>query len=73
MLRKKGLDEQHAYCVQKVFEIQEEDKVIRLLKIKNPVGKTEWNGDYSKTSLFWTAEPKEKVGFEDLSSGEFFI
>ncbi len=49
------------------------DKTIRLLKIRNPWGNFEWNGDYSDKSDKWTKDLKEQVKFQDKDDGIFFM
>jgi len=50
-----GLVPGHAYSVIQVKEA----KTHRLLQIRNPWGKFEWNGDWSDGSALWTDELKE--------------
>lgn len=42
---RKGIYEHHAYSIQKAVEIDGE----RLLRLKNPCGKGEWTGAWSKS------------------------
>lgn len=42
-----GLIKGHAYSVTGVNEIQLRGKQVRLLRIRNPWGQKEWNGDWS--------------------------
>jgi len=46
----------------------------RLLEIRNPMGKSEWTGDYSDYSDLWTPELKEAYGFDQVKNeGIFFM
>jgi hypothetical protein len=49
-----GIVSGHAYSLISVHEAHED--VPRLLRLRNPWGKTEWNGDYSDDSPLWTEE-----------------
>jgi hypothetical protein len=44
---RKGIVERHAYSIQKAVEIDG----MRLLRLKNPWGKGEWKGAWSKHTL----------------------
>jgi len=48
---------------------------LHLLRLRNPWGSVEYNGDWSKRSSKWTDDLKGKVGFDDLKNdpGLFFI
>lgn len=61
----------HAYSLISVHE--KEGEVPRLMRMRNPWGKTEWNGAYSDSSSLWTEDLKEKLGHSDEDDGEFFM
>ena len=44
----------------------------RLIKIRNPWGKGEWNGDWSDKSKKWTPALKKEVGFTDAAEDGIF-
>ena len=49
-------------------------KKMRLLKIRNPWGIMEWNGDFSNNSEIWTDELKKEVNYqEDHVDGVFYM
>jgi calpain-15 len=55
-----GLEPGHAYSLLKVYDITHPTKgELTLLKIRNPWGNKEWNGDWSDGSNLWTEELKE--------------
>ena len=66
-----GIAGGHAYSIISVHE--KEGAVPRLMKLRNPWGKTEWNGAYSDNSHLWTQELKEKLGHSNEDDGEFFM
>ena len=45
----------------------------RIVCIRNPWGRFEWNGDWSDHSDLWTDEAKELVGFVDEEDGIFWM
>ena len=63
----------HAYGVIDVCEIESEGEILKLLKIRNPWGRGEWNGDWSDKSELWTDKLKEKLGFEKANDGIFWM
>ncbi|KAF4959782.1 hypothetical protein FSARC_10607 [Fusarium sarcochroum] len=66
---RKGIIESHAYSIQKAVEIDGK----RLLKLKNPWGKGEWNGPWSDGSKEWTAEWLQKLDHRFGDDGDFWI
>ena len=46
-----GIASGHAYSLISVYEA--DGPVPRLVKIRNPWGQKEWNGDYSDDSPLW--------------------
>ena len=65
----------HTYGIIDVFEFEHEDcgSKFQLLKIRNPWGEHEWNGDWSTNSKLWTDELKAKLGFSELDNGIFWM
>ena len=64
-----GLDCAHAYSVLGIYEINGE-KVIRL---RNPWGSGEFNGEWSDYSSKWTEDLKKKYNYYEKDDGDFFI
>jgi len=64
-----GLDCSHAYSVLGIYEINGE-KVIRL---RNPWGSGEFNGEWSDYSSKWTEDLKKKYNYYEKDDGDFFI
>ena len=64
-----GLDCSHAYTVLGIYEINGE-KVIRL---RNPYGNGEFNGDWSDYSKKWTEDLKKKYNYYEKDDGDFFM
>lgn len=44
-----------------------------MLKLRNPWGSGEWQGDWSDKSKLWTPQIKQQVKFTDGDDGVFFI
>lgn len=59
----------HAYTVIAVKDV----KVAKLVQIRNPWGKTEWNGDWGDKSNLWTPTLKEECNFVDANDGTFWM
>ena len=64
-----GLENAHAYTVLGVHEIKGE-KVIRL---RNPFGEKEFNGDWSDNSTKWTEELRKQYNYYEKDDGDFFM
>jgi hypothetical protein len=64
-----GLISKHAYAVIETLPVNG----IRLLKIRNPWGHKEWQGDWSDEWPGWTEELKELAGWENKDDGVFFM
>jgi len=46
---------------------------VRLVKLRNPWGNTEWTGDWNDQSDKWTDELKEKLNVQDQDDGMFYM
>lgn len=71
-----GLIGGYTYTVLNAEEVEDDKyRKIFLLKLRNDLGQTDWTGDWSEKSPYWTDYirnqiPKEKI---ELKEGEFFI
>lgn len=63
----------HAYSVLSIHTVQSEGEDVRLLKLRNTWGETEWNGDWSDHSDLWTKELRDQLKHEAEDDGVFFI
>lgn len=73
-VKKVGLVDAHAYTLIGAHEIKKDDRVERLLKIRNPWGFKEWTGAYSDNDdANWTADLKAELNFEKKEDGIFYI
>ena len=68
-----GVISGHAYSLISIHKVQYQGRELRLLKLRNPWGSGEWQGDWSDKSPLWTPALKEEVGFTDADDGIFFI
>lgn len=69
-----GLLKNHAYSVIEILELKTRDGDIQnLLKIRNPWGSLEWNGDWSDESPLWTEDLKKQAGFVLREDGYFYM
>jgi hypothetical protein len=67
--QRKGIQEKHAYSIMEAREIDG----VRLLKLRNPWGRTEWTGRWSDGSEEWTAEWMQKLNHKFGDDGVFWI
>jgi len=56
----KGVVGGHAYAVLRTWE--SEDGALKLVKLRNPWGDTEWEGDWSDGSKLWTPQKMVELG-----------
>lgn len=73
-----GIVSTHAYTLLSAKESNYEGKDLRLIKLRNPHGCTEFNGDWSDTSPLWNEKLNKifdhKISSEDdYNDGLFFI
>ncbi|XP_076017093.1 calpain-1 catalytic subunit-like [Genypterus blacodes] len=70
-----GLVEGHAYTVTGVKQVMSQEKVESLIRLWNPWGKREWNGDWSDRSPLWnTVSPQERdLCLAVADNGEFWM
>ena len=54
-----GLIENHTFTLVSAFERKVGNDIVKLMKIRNPFGEGEWNGDWSDGSSKWTSEAKK--------------
>lgn len=75
-IEKTGLVSAHTYTLIDTEEIEDDKKrLIRLCKLRNPWGSSDWNGDWCESSKLWTEKTRSQIEESDLAlnSGEFFI
>ena len=64
----------HAYSLIAAKVVQlDNGQSERLIQIRNPWGKKEWQGDWSDKSSKWSASTKQQVNFVDKNDGCFWI
>jgi Calpain family cysteine protease len=67
---KRGIEGGHAYTI---LEAETIPDGTRLVKVRNPWGKSEWEGDWGDRSPKWTDELKKLLKHEDKDDGIFWI
>ena len=69
-----GLSPGHAYTISDVVIVKEKRNE-KLIKLRNPWGSGEWNGDWCDTSSLWTESLKKKYGLTEkaIDDGDFFM
>ena len=69
-----GLAINHAFTVLSAHELKDaKGKTIKLVKIRNPWGKEEYNGPYSDRSKLWTDDLRKQAGASVNNEGIFFM
>ena len=53
--------------------IQTADVGEKIIQLRNPWSKAEWNGDWSDTSSKWTPKIKNKLNFNEAADGKFWM
>ena len=54
-----GLIANHSFTLVSAFERKVDDEIVKLMKIRNPFGEGEWNGDWSDNSNKWNKAAKK--------------
>lgn len=65
----KGVVANHAYAVLKTWE----EGDLKLVKLRNPWGETEWDGDWSDGSKLWTPDMMRKLDHTFGDDGVFWM
>lgn len=60
----KGIVPGHAYTLLSATEVFVNGRAVRLVKLRNPWGSGEWNGDWCDRSRLWTDRLRKMVGFD---------
>ena len=68
-----GLSAGHAYTVLGVMEIDTGKGLEKVVRLRNPYGNGEFNGDWSDYSKKWTPELKTKYNLVVKDDGDFYI
>ena len=78
--RKNGLFAGHAYSLIRCFELPQEFSDVEskreLVKVRNPWGQLEWNGNWGDNSESWSLIPqadKDALEFTNQDDGEFWM
>lgn len=74
----KGLVHGHAYSLLSIQEVNvgEDGKTQKLVKIRNPWSKTEWDGAWGDGKPEWdevSDDEKARLGYEDKDDGGFWM
>ncbi|MED6250276.1 hypothetical protein ATANTOWER_028378, partial [Ataeniobius toweri] len=70
-----GLVHGHAYTVTGVIQLMSRRKPVKMVRLWNPWGKGEWNGDWSDRSSLWqtvSSQDREKC-LSVAEDGEFWM
>jgi len=59
MRNEEGVISGHAYSLISIHELKVSGEVVRLLRLRNPWGSGEWQGDWSDKSSLWTPALKK--------------
>jgi len=70
---KVGLISLHAYTLIGCATIKVNGNDIKLVKIRNPWGHTEWKGKWGDNSDAWTDDAKKQVNLKEGNDGEFWM
>ena len=72
-VKKRGIEKGHAYTILEGKSYEKDDSYLDLIKVRNPWGEGEWNGDWSDKSNKWTPELKKYFGCVGEDDGIFWI
>jgi hypothetical protein len=68
-----GLSPGHAYTVLGVMEIDTGKGIEKVVRLRNPYGNGEFNGDWSDYSNKWTPELRKKYNVIQKDDGDFYM
>ena len=68
-----GLVRKHAYSVLSVHEFMHLETIQKLVRLRNPWGKTEWKLEWADGTKEWTDELRQKLSHKDKNDGVFFM
>ena len=68
-----GLSPGHAYTVLGVHELDGPRGKEKVVRLRNPWGNGEWNGDWSDSSSKWTSSLKTKMSVIKRDDGDFYM
>jgi hypothetical protein len=68
-----GITQQHAYTILSVHEIDYNGCPTRLMRLRNPWGQGEWQGDWSDNWPGWTDDLKAELDWSTADDGKFFM
>lgn len=70
----RGIVTMHAYTISEIIELKTSTEgIVKLIKMRNPWGHTEWDGEWSDSSSKWTPKLRKKLNHYEKDDGEFFI
>lgn len=73
-LRAEGLIDGHAYSLLGAAQVVDSHgRTARIVKIRNPWGSFEWNGDWGDKSPLWSESAKEQMDYVDADDGTFHM
>jgi len=65
LLEEMGLIGFHSYGILDVREVDTQQGLEKLIKLRNPWGDFEWTGDWSDQSVNWTEDLKQQLNIDD--------
>ena len=68
-----GLSPGHAYTVLGVHELDGPRGKEKVVRLRNPWGNGEWNGDWSDSSSKWTSSTRLKMSVIKRDDGDFYM
>ena len=71
-----GLIGGYTYTLLNAEEVEDDkNRKVYLLKLRNDLGKSDWNGDWSEKSPYWNDQIKNQISQDklELKEGEFFM
>ncbi|CAD8089733.1 unnamed protein product [Paramecium primaurelia] len=69
-----GLLAGHAYAILKLANVLDQNnKLCRIMQMRNPWGRVEWKGDWCDSSNKWTEQTKQQYSVEDNDDGIFWM